>query len=240
MELNANKPTVHIDRWGLVDYKIAWDRQTEMHRALVEQKRNGKNTLPNVLVICQHHPVYTLGKSGSTDHLRWDEEERARQGLEFYKINRGGDITYHGPGQLVVYPIFDLSQFFQDVHRYVRSLEEAVIRTLNDFDISGERVKDYTGVWLQGQPKRKVCAIGVHLSRWVSMHGLALNVNPRLAHFDGIVPCGIAEDDKEVTSMSKELGMDIDINKVEERLIAHFEDIFDFEIVANDVESEKS
>ena len=239
MNTEVQKPCVVIEHWGLTDYKVAWDRQSEYHRALIEQKREGGKQLPNKLVICEHQPVYTLGKSGSLDHLKWDASERARQGLDFYQINRGGDITYHGPGQLVVYPIFDLSQFFHDVHKYVRNLEEAVIRTLLDFGIHGRRVDKYTGVWLEGHPRRKICAIGVHLSRWVSMHGLALNVQPRLNHFNGIVPCGIAEEDKEVTSMSKELGTDIDIIRVADHLVTHFRNIFDFEIVEHDIKTEK-
>lgn len=223
-------PLVEILDLGLIDYKEAWEKQTQLHHDLVQQKRtdSGK-AIPNSLIICQHPPVFTMGKSGKEDHIVWDDEERRRKGIEYYQINRGGDITYHGPGQLVVYPIFDLDMFFRDVHRYVRSLEEAVIRTLSDFEITGIRVNEYTGVWIDDEPKRKICAIGVHLSRWVSMHGLALNVNTDLTHFNGIVPCGIADDDKTVTSMSKELGKSVDIQVVSQRIIHHFKDIFAFE-----------
>ena len=223
-------PFVEILELGLIDYKEAWDKQTLIHQQLVQQKRSeSQNLHPNRLIICQHPPVFTLGKSGKESHIVWNEEERKIRGVEFYRINRGGDITYHGPGQLVVYPIFDLDMFFRDVHRFVRSLEEVVIRTLDDYGVMGTRVSEYTGVWIEDDPKRKICAIGVHLSRWVSMHGLALNVNTDLSHFDGIVPCGIADDDKTVTSMSKELGKQVDMNEVSQRLIHHFKDIFAFD-----------
>lgn len=229
-----NKPFVRIEDKNLIDYKIAWERQTELHQALVHQKRLDPNdtTIPSTLMVCQHPPVYTLGKSGKEDHLIWNDEQRDMAGIAYYKINRGGDITYHGPGQLVVYPIFDLDQFFRDVHRFVRSLEEVVIRTLDRFGIKAGRIKGYTGVWIEGpSAHRKVCAIGVHLSRWVSMHGIALNVAPDLTHFQGIVPCGISEENKSVTSMSQELMRPIEVNEVKPVLLSNFKDIFNYEIV---------
>ena len=232
-------PLVEILDLGLIDYRIAWAKQSFLHQELVDQKRNDPNgSIPNRLIICQHPPVYTMGKSGKEENIIWDDEQRRAEGVEFYRINRGGDITYHGPGQLVVYPIFDLDMFFRDVHRYVRSLEEVVIRTLGDFGLEGMRVSEYTGVWLEGKPKRKICAIGVHLSRWVSMHGLALNVNTKLAHFNGIVPCGIADDDKTVTSMENELSKPIDLEEVSQRVIHHFKDIFAFENYRGDDNNE--
>lgn len=176
--------------------------------------------------------MYTLGKSGSLDHLLLNEQELDKEGFTFYKINRGGDITYHGPGQIVGYPIFDLDCFFTDVHKYVRYLEEAVIRTLRDYGIEGRREQGFTGVWLaatDNQPKRKICAIGVHLSRWVTMHGFAFNVNTQLSHFENIIPCGINDDDKSVTSMSKELNKVIDIAEVKHKLKNHFAQLFEFE-----------
>ena len=162
------------------------------------------------------------------------EEELLAQGFTFLKINRGGDITYHGPGQLVAYPIFDLDEFFNDVHRYVRSLEEVIIRTLADFGLKGERDPGFTGVWLAGdpfrrQPKRKICAIGVHLSRWVTMHGLAFNVRPNLTHFSNIVPCGIADPDRSVTSLSIELRRPVELEEVIPIVERHFREVFEFE-----------
>ncbi|NRB49307.1 MAG: lipoyl(octanoyl) transferase LipB [Saprospiraceae bacterium] len=225
---------------GLIDYQAAWDYQTELHKQVVNRKlenrqrrKDGQPTLSLLhhLLFCEHPPVYTLGKSGSLDHLLLKEEELADEGFTFYKINRGGDITYHGPGQIVGYPILDLDGFFNDVHKYVRYLEEAVIRTLSDYEIEAGREEGYTGVWLpqtDAQPKRKICAIGVHLSRWVTMHGFAFNVNTQLQHFDNIIPCGIQEEDKAVTSLAKELGHTVDIGMVKEKLKQHFAQLFGF------------
>ncbi len=225
---------------GLIDYQTAWDYQTELHKQVVDRKlenrqrkKDGQPTLSLLhhLLFCEHPPVYTLGKSGSLDHLLLKEEELSDGGFTFYKINRGGDITYHGPGQIVGYPILDLDGFFNDVHKYVRYLEEAVIRTLADFGIEAGREEGYTGVWLpemDTQPKRKICAIGVHLSRWVTMHGFAFNVNTQLQHFENIIPCGIQEEDKAVTSMAKELGRPMDLSLVKEKLRQHFAQLFGF------------
>ncbi len=236
-------PTVFFKDLGRIDYKAAWDYQTVLHQELVAAKllRRTHPPLPedvpaairHYLIFCEHPPVYTLGKSGSESNLLLSAEELTAKGFQYYRINRGGDITYHGPGQLVGYPIFDLDDFFTDVHRYVRTLEEAIIRTLADYGIESLRVPQYTGVWLpanaQGDPLRKICAIGVHLSRWVTMHGFAFNVNTDLNHFSHIVPCGIADEDKAVTSMQKELGKEVDVNEVKDVLKSKLASLFVFD-----------
>ena len=224
---------------GLISYKDAWEYQAEKLKELVDRKLSNRKLAPghqeeqiHYLLFCEHPPVYTLGKSGSMSHLLLDEEGLAREGFEFFKINRGGDITYHGPGQIVGYPIFDLDCFFTDVHKYVRFLEEAVILTIAEYGLQGKREKGYTGVWLEGnsqQPKRKICAIGVHLSRWVTMHGFAFNINTQLSHFDNIIPCGIDDKDKDVTSLARELGREVSINEVKGKLRQHFASLFGFE-----------
>jgi len=228
---------VHIKDLGLISYKEAWDYQTTLLKELVERKlanrdRVAAGELPipqqHYLLFCEHPPVYTLGKSGSTDHLLLDEQSLEQQGFEFFQINRGGDITYHGPGQVVGYPIFDLDCFFTDVHRYVRYLEEAVIKTLALYGLQGIREAGYTGVWLD-HPKRKICAIGVHLSRWVTMHGFALNVNTQLQHFSNIIPCGIQDEDKTVTSLAKELGHTVAMDTIRQQLKAAFAELFEYE-----------
>lgn len=235
-----NKPEVQFMDLGRIDYQEAWDFQTERHQELVARKLKnrdaGKEGKPpeqqrHYLIFCEHPPVYTLGKTGSMDHLLLNEEGLKEKGFTFYKINRGGDITYHGPGQIVGYPIFDLDCFFTDVHKYVRYLEEAVMRTLLEYGIESYRENGYTGVWLPAKghlPKRKICAIGVHLSRWVTLHGFAFNVNTRLNHFDNIIPCGIQDDDKGVTSMERELGQAVNITEVKEKLKNHFSDLFSY------------
>lgn len=224
---------------GLITYQKAWDFQTNIHKDLVDRKRRNRATEEEAteerrhhLLFCEHPHVYTLGKSGSLDHLLLDEEGLKEKEATFFKINRGGDITYHGPGQIVGYPIFDLEGFFTDVHKYVRFLEEAVIRVLAQYGIKGIREAGYTGVWLEEDERaglRKICAIGVHLSRWVSMHGFAFNVNTDLDYFNNIVPCGIAEDNRAVTTLSKELGYDLDLEEVKDRLKQTFKDLFVFE-----------
>ena len=200
-------------------------------RDLDENAKAQKRQLHS-LVCCEHSHVYTLGKSGSEDHLLITADQRAADEIEYFKINRGGDITYHGPGQLTVYPILDLDEFYHDLHKYVRDLEEVVIRMLDTYDIIGYREPDYTGVWVapndQFPLKRKICAIGVHMSRWVSLHGLALNVNTDLQMFDNIVPCGIQEDDKEVTSIARELGNKVDLQDAKSRLKTNFAEVFGF------------
>jgi lipoyl(octanoyl) transferase len=236
-------PTVFFRDLGCIDYQAAWDYQTALHQELTAAKllrrthvpgqESSQSTIQHYLLFCEHPPVYTLGKSGSESNLLLSTDELVQRGFQYFKINRGGDITYHGPGQIVGYPIFDLDDFFTDVHRYVRTLEEAIIQTLAHYDIESQRVPQYTGVWLpanaQGQPLRKICAIGVHLSRWVTMHGFAFNVNTNLNHFSNIVPCGIADDDKAVTSMQKELGREVNINEVKDILKSKLASLFVFD-----------
>lgn len=224
-----------------MDYQQAWDYQTKLHRELVALKLENRQRMSegspplvqrHYLLFCEHPPVYTLGKSGSATNLLLDEKSLESQGFQFFAINRGGDITYHGPGQIVGYPIFDLDCFFTDVHRYVRSLEEAVIRTLAEYGVEADREQGYTGVWLPANerlPRRKICAIGVHLSRWVTLHGFAFNVNTDLSHFQNIIPCGISDTDKSVTSLQQELNRPLDIEAVKTKLKVHFSDLFGFE-----------
>jgi lipoyl(octanoyl) transferase len=226
-----NKRTKFIDL-GLIDYKKAWDYQEELFKQVVDLKienRNNKTELStqNYLITCQHPHVFTLGKSGSAEHLLVNNDQLAAKEATFYKINRGGDITYHGPGQLVVYPILDLDNFFTDIHKYVRFLEEAVILTCQEYGIKAERISGLTGVWINEGSPRKICAIGVKSSRWVTMHGLALNVNTDLSYFGNIVPCGI--DDKAVTSMQQELGMEVDMIEVSNKLKSHMGNLFEIE-----------
>ncbi len=217
---------------GLLDYKVAWDYQEELFKSVVDIKLKNRNEnlelpTPNYLLFCQHPHVFTLGKSGSLDHLLVQEDELVQKQASFYKINRGGDITYHGPGQLVAYPILDLDNFFTDIHKYVRFLEEAVIRTCADFGVSATRIEGLTGVWITEGMPRKICAIGVKSSRWVTMHGLALNVNTDLSYFGNIVPCGI--DDKAVTSLQMEIGHELSMQEVAEKLKLHFGELFEVE-----------
>lgn len=218
---------------GLIDYKEAWDYQEKLLKEAVDLKiafRNGQTTeIPqNYLLFCQHPHVYTLGKSGKQEHLLLNEEQLTANEATYYKINRGGDITYHGPGQLVVYPIFDLEQFFSDIHKYMRLLEEAVIATLKDFGIVSGRVEGLTGVWIEGDTERarKICAMGVKCSRWVTMHGIGFNVNTDLNYFSHIIPCGI--DDKAVTSMQQELGVKLDMQEVSRKLLQNLAELFEF------------
>lgn len=225
----------YIDK-GLIDYKEAWDYQESLFKQSVDAKIDARKseqpaTPPHHLIFCEHPHVYTLGKSGEESNLLINPSSLLEKGASFYKINRGGDITYHGPGQLVMYPIFDLDQFFTDIHKYMRYLEEAVILTLSEFGIKAGRVSGMTGVWLDGGTgnERKICAMGVKSSRWVTMHGIALNVNTDLSYFNHIVPCGIV--DKSVTSMQKELGEAIDLGRVRESLRVNMANIFDFDYI---------
>ena len=203
----------------------------------MEWRKENVNPQPQVnqMIFCEHGHVYTLGKSGSEDHLLIDKNKLDQEEIEYFKINRGGDITYHGPGQITGYPIFDLDEFFTDVHKYVRYLEEVIIRTIAEYDLKGIRVEGHTGVWLapeqKGDPYRKICAIGVHLSRWVTMHGFAFNVNTDLDFFNYIIPCGIDDQDKTVTSLSRELGRVIELEEVKGKLRNHFSDLFEFEYI---------
>ena len=217
---------------GHKDYKETWDYQESLFEEIVELKRKNRaeNTdlpTPNYFLFVEQPHVYTLGKSGHIENLLIDEAALAKKGATFYKINRGGDITYHGPGQIVGYPIIDLENFFTDIHKYLRSLEEVIIRTLADYGIKGERSEGETGVWLDvGTPfARKICAMGVRASRWVTMHGFALNVNTDLGYFDNIIPCG--RRGKVVTSLHVELSKEkVDTEEVKTNILKHFEEIF--------------
>ena len=231
-----NKNVLFQD-WGLIDYQQAWDKQEVLFSKIVQLKAENRanDTLTptsNFLIFVEHPHVYTLGKSGKPENLLLKEEDLKEQESTYYKINRGGDITYHGPGQLVGYPILDLDNFFTDIHRYLRTLEEAVILTLKDYNIHSGRYPGYTGVWIDAdehQKARKICALGVHCSRWVTMHGFALNVNTNLDHFKNIIPCGI--DDKAVTSMQKELNQKLDMEEVKGVLRAHIASLFGMQIL---------
>ena len=226
-----NKQIIFKDL-GHKDYKETWDYQESLFEEIVELKRKNRaeNTdlpTPNYFLFVEHPHVYTLGKSGHMENLLIDEAALAKKGATFYKINRGGDITYHGPGQIVGYPIIDLENFFTDIHKYLRSLEEVIIRTLADYGIKGERSEGETGVWLDvGTPfARKICAMGVRASRWVTMHGFALNINTDLGYFDNIIPCGIRG--KAVTSLNVELSKEkVDTEEVKRYILKHFEEIF--------------
>lgn len=232
MTQNKNVIFQHL---GLIDYQTAWDYQEKLHAEIVAIKLRNKTLplenqelTPNYLLFCEHPHVYTLGKSGKPEHLLLDENGLEKYEAKYYKINRGGDITYHGKGQLVAYPIFDLENFFTDIHKYMRFLEEAVIRTCADFGIDAGRIQGLTGVWidhLEQKNPRKICAMGVKASRWVTMHGLALNVNTDLNYFKHIVPCGI--DDKAVTSIEQELGKTQDFQAVSDNMAKHLKDIFE-------------
>lgn len=222
-----------VENLPKMSYKEAWSYQESLFDPIVKQKianKNDQTDIPtnNYLLLCEHQDVYTIGKSGKIENLLLSEQELAIQNIEFHKINRGGDITYHGAGQLVGYPILDLDNFKPDIHRYMRDLEEVIILTIADFGLSGGRIEGLTGVWLDYQTDaknpRKICAAGVKASRWVTMHGFALNVNTDLSFFQNIVPCGIT--DKAVTSMKQELGKDIPLKEVQKSLIKYFEEVF--------------
>lgn len=236
--MNKNTQVIVKDL-GLMDYKACWDYQEVLFNEIVAQKINNRNLseteqhpTKNYLLLVEHPHVYTLGKSGNENNLLVNEFQLKEKEATYYKINRGGDITYHGPGQLVVYPILDLDNFFTDIHKYLRLLEEAVILTLNEYSIIGERSEGETGVWIE--PKklnkaRKICAMGVKCSRWVTMHGLALNVNANLSYFNNIVPCGIVN--KSVTSIQNELGKEQNIEDVKEKIKKHFANLFNATLV---------
>ncbi len=224
---------VNFTDLGHIDYKESWDFQEQLFKSSVDlkiAKRKGETDLipEHHLLFCEHPHVYTLGKSGSEQNLLIGEALLKQKGAKYYKINRGGDITYHGPGQLVAYPILDLDQIFTDIHKYMRFLEEAVILTLQEFGVKSGRVEGLTGVWVDhGTPKeRKICAMGVKSSRWVTMHGLALNIDPDLSYFNNIVPCGIT--DKPVTSLAKEINRPITVEEVKPILKENLAAVFDF------------
>lgn len=221
-------------------YAETWAYQESLQQGLIQAKKSKALTLDALaspvvhhLLLCEHAPVYTLGRSGDLAHLLLSSEALAREGIEFFKINRGGDITYHGPGQITGYPIFDLDQMYTDVHRYVRELEAVIIKSLENWNITGTRIPEYTGVWVPDPHHegvfKKICAIGVHLSRWVTLHGFALNINTNLNYFNHIVPCGIQEANLSVTSLELELGKKVSLFEVEEVLKANFADIFHLE-----------
>lgn len=223
---------------GLMDYKTCWDYQEELFRKSIDQKITNRKlenpalavTPENHLLFVEHPHVFTLGKSGAPENLLADENRLKEKEATYYKINRGGDITYHGPGQIVGYPILDLDQFFTDIHKYLRFLEEAIILTLSEYGIKAGRIDGLTGVWLDWEDDakaRKIAAMGVKCSRWVTMHGFAFNVNTDLGYFREIIPCGI--NDKDVTSMQRELGTELDISEVKTKLKFHLESLFDFQ-----------
>jgi lipoyl(octanoyl) transferase len=214
------------------DYKETWDYQSELLQEIVgvkiDNRRNEKqNKTKNHFLFVEHPHVYTLGKSGDFSNLLLSEKQLEEKGATFYKINRGGDITYHGPGQIVGYPILDLENFFTDIHKYLRLLEESIILTIAEYGLKGERSEGETGVWLDvGTPfARKICALGIRCSRWVTMHGFALNVNTNLGYFDHIVPCGIRG--KAVASMEAELNRELDLAEVKGKILTHFKALFE-------------
>lgn len=222
-----------VKELGLKDYKEAWDYQEELFQEILlikseNRKLNQARETPNYLLFVEHPHVYTLGKSGDMSHLLLSEEQLAERGATFYRINRGGDITYHGPGQVVGYPILDLENFFTDIHKYLRFLEEAIILTLAEYGVVGTRSEGETGVWIDvGTPfARKICAMGVRASRWVTMHGFALNVNSDLGYFDNIIPCGIRG--KAVASLNNELGVKfVNEQEVKEKITKHLKMLFE-------------
>lgn len=238
-----NKEVKVIDL-GSIDYQEAWDYQEKLFKEVIDIKLKNRDKpedqhtpTPNYLLFCEHPHVYTLGKSGSAQNLLLDEKGLEEKQAAYYKINRGGDITYHGPGQLVCYPILDLDNFFEDIHKYLRLLEEAIIKTLDHFGVNAGRIEKLTGVWIDFENEdtdsprnpRKICAMGVRSSRWVTMHGLALNVNTNLEYFGNIIPCGI--DDKAVTSMEKELEGALNLKDVQDVLEEQIGSLFQMNII---------
>jgi len=233
-----NKKVVFRDL-GRMDYQKAWDYQEYIFGKTVNLKiknrkanKEEKKLTPNYIFFVEHPHVYTLGKSGDEKNLLLDEKGLKERDATFYKINRGGDITYHGPGQLVGYPILDLDNFFTDIHKYLRLLEESVILTLLEYGIEAGRIEGLTGVWLdhiEQKDPRKICALGVKASRWVTMHGFAFNINSDLSYFESIIPCGI--DDKAVTSLQKEIGKEIPLAEVKEKMKRHLVNLFELELI---------
>jgi lipoyl(octanoyl) transferase len=227
---------INLQNLGYKDYKETWDYQESLFKEILDLKiknrsQNLNEVTPNYLLMVEHPHVYTLGKSGDINNLLISEAELEKRQAKYYKINRGGDITYHGPGQLVGYPILDLDNFFTDIHKYLRFLEEIIILTLMDYGLKAERSPGETGVWLDvGTPyARKICAMGVRASRWVTMHGFALNVNADLGYFDHIIPCGI--EGKAVTSLNVELGKkEVSLVEVQEKVLKHFGELFEAKI----------
>ncbi len=235
MTYDTPNRNIQLIELGLIDFKEAWDYQEKLFAEIVAIKLNNRNNLeqtpvPNYLIFCEHPPVYTLGKSGSEDNLLIDDDQLNQLGARFYKINRGGDITHHGPGQLVVYPLLDLENFFTDIHLYLRKLEEIVIQLLQQYNVEAGRTPGFTGVWIDANTEkaRKICAMGVKCSRWVTMHGIALNVSNELSFFNYIIPCGI--EDKSVTNLFIE-ATDANINMEDVKHL--FSSLFAKEFEAN-------
>jgi lipoyl(octanoyl) transferase len=217
---------------GRRSYQPVWDYQENLLKQKIEAKQGGLSS-PDYLLLVEHEPVFTLGKNGRENNLLIAQHLLGQKGIEYFHINRGGDITFHGPGQMVGYPIIDLEHFKTDIGWYLRSLEEVIILSINEYGLKGERSKGETGVWLDANVKgkeRKICAMGIRCSRWVTMHGFALNVNVDLNYFNYITPCGIQ--DKQVTSLQKELGATIPLNEVKEKILKNFEQVFDCKIVS--------
>jgi len=236
----VDKQKVIFKDLGIIEYKAAWDYQETLLQENVKIKaafRNSatQNTIPNTqnhFLLCEHPPVYTLGKSGKKENVLMNDDELAANDIAFFNTNRGGDITFHGPQQIVGYPILDLEKYYTDIGKYLRNLEEMIILTLAEYGIKGGRSKGETGVWIDADipgKERKICAIGVRCSRWITMHGFALNVNTNLDYFDHIIPCGIQN--KQVTSMEKELGYTVDYSEVKEKIKRNFEKVFESEII---------
>jgi len=230
-----NRDVIYNDL-GLITYKEAWDLQENLHKEIVDIKLANRNNdaqipTPNYLLFCEHPHVYTLGKSGKDTNLLINESQLKENEAEYFHINRGGDITYHGPGQLVGYPILDLENFFTDIHKYLRYLEEAIILTLKEYNIEAGRIKGLTGVWLDSENPvraRKIAAFGVRCSRWITMHGFAFNLNTDLGYFGNIIPCGI--NDKAVTSLERELGRKIEMEEVKTKVRQHLSDLFEMNL----------
>jgi lipoyl(octanoyl) transferase len=234
------KQAVFFQDLGIMEYMKAWDYQETLLRQNVEiktryhsaQQKQKKNSTTNYLLFVEHPPVYTLGKTGHEENVLIGEEELQDRGILFVKTNRGGDITFHGPEQIVAYPILDLEKFGTDIGKYLRNLEEIIIRTLTDYGIEGERSSGETGVWIEAGitgKARKIAAFGVRCSRWITMHGFAFNINTDLSYFDDIIPCGIKN--KQVTSLARELGRNISLAEVKDKVKIHFEEVFDAELL---------
>ena len=233
--MNIKNKIITVEDLGILSFASALEVQEDyFYKIISEKKANRQKAQPtptnNFLLFVEHKPVYTLGKSGDIQHLLLDQNGLKEKEIEFYKTNRGGDITFHGLGQIVGYPILDLDNFFTDIHKYLRFLEEIIIKTLAEYGLTATRSKGETGVWLDAETPfaRKICALGVRASRWVTMHGFALNVNTDLTYFEHIVPCGIKG--KGVTSLKAELGKEISVNQVKEKLVKHFLDLFEAEL----------
>ncbi len=242
-----NKQQVIFEDLGIINYKSAWDYQEVLVKKNTDIKAELRNTIhshpesssanhqpstTNYLLFCEHPPVYTLGKSGHMENVLLSENEMEEKEIEFFKTNRGGDITFHGLQQVVGYPILDLEKFYTDIGKYLRSLEEVIILTIAEYGIKGDRSKGETGVWIEPGifgKERKICAMGIRCSRWITMHGFALNVNTDLTYFNNIIPCGIVN--KQVTSIERELGYKVDFKQVQEKLRRNFEKVFDVEII---------